>query len=70
MRGSSVSPFLLSIFVLSCAPGLNGPLPPPGSIRLAPIAVQTNPATDVSALLDRDTTTDAGLDGPVRKPDP
>jgi hypothetical protein len=65
MRRSSLSPFLWSIVVIACAPGLNGPLPPPPSARLTPVAVQASPATDVSALFDRDTTTALQLTAPT-----
>src|SRR5215813_6243605 len=64
MRRASALPFL-SLALLSCAPGLNGPLPPPGSLRLTPIAVTASPATDVSALFDRDTTTALQITAPT-----
>src|SRR5262249_52096534 len=64
MRRASALPFLF-LALLSCAPGLNGPLPPPGSLRLTPVAVQASPATDVSALFDRDTTTALNLTAPI-----
>jgi RHS repeat-associated protein len=67
MRRSSVSPFLslAVIFILACAPGLNGPLPPPAPIRLTPVAVEASAGTDVAALFDRDTTTSLQLSAPV-----
>src|SRR5262245_37629769 len=64
MRRASALPFL-SLAVLSCAPGLNGPQPPPGDVRLTPIAVQASPAMDVSGLFDRDTTTALQLTAPT-----
>src|SRR5262249_34418721 len=64
MRRASALPFL-ALALLSCAPGLNGPLPPPCSLRLTPVAVQASPATDVSALFDRDTTTALQITAPI-----
>jgi len=65
VRRSSLSPFFWPIAVIACAPGLNGPQPPPGSIRLAPVAVEADRGTDVSALLDRDTTTSLQVTAPT-----
>src|SRR6267142_886237 len=65
MRRGSLSPLSLSIVLVACAQGLNGPQPPPGSIRLTPIAVDVDPRTDVSALFDRDTTTALQLSAPT-----
>jgi len=66
MYRSSVSPlFWFSIAVIACAPGLNGPQPPPASTRLSPVAVEATPGTDVSALFDRDTTTALHVTAPT-----
>src|SRR5215813_6693598 len=64
MRRASALPFLF-LALFSCAPGLNGPLPPPPTARLTPVAVQASPAIDVSALFDRDTTTALQLTAPI-----